>query len=89
MTTATATKIECCNQVNNGSWCQESYETASRHAAKRAKELRAKGYKVVVFGMGSQVTPLGYLKLTMVDIRPGTNQDTFGLPEVSRVSWPR
>lgn len=84
-----ATKLVCCGQVNNGNWCQETYETASRYAAKRAKQLRAAGYVVRVQSMGSQVTPLGLLKLTCVDIRPGSNPDTFYLPEVETVAWPR
>lgn len=74
--------ITCLLQVNTGTWCQESYETASRDAGKRAKQLRQAGYQVAVSSMGAQVTSLGLIKLTMVDIRPGSNQDTFYLPEV-------
>lgn len=72
----------CLLQVNSGRWCQESYETASRDAGRRAKELRAAGYQVVVSAMGLQVTRLGLLKLTLVDIRPGRHDDTFYLPPV-------
>ena len=79
----------CLSQVNSGHWCQESYETAARHAAKRARQLRQAGYAVTVSSLGSQVTPLGILKLTLVDIRPGANQDTFYLPHVERAEWPR
>ncbi len=80
---------QCMGQVNQGSWCQETYESASRTAGQRAKQLRALGYQVTVASLGPQVTPLGTLKATMVDIRPGAHADTFGLPEVALVEWPR
>jgi hypothetical protein len=81
--------IQCCSQVNSGRWCQETYETASRFAGRRAKYLRERGYQVTVSTMGSQVTPLGLIKLTLVDIRPGVHEGTFDLPEVMKVEWPR
>ena len=79
----------CCNRTNTGRWAQETYETASRGAAKRAKQLRTLGYHVAVGSVGPQVTPLGVIRMTLVDIRPGANADTFGLPAVDRVDWPR
>lgn len=72
----------CYCQVNTGHWCQESYCTLSRDAGRRAKVLRAAGYKVAVEAMGAQVTRDGVCKMTLVDIRPGTHQDTFYLPPV-------
>ena len=72
--------ITCLCAVNTGNWCQESYETASRDAGRRARQLRRAGYEVRVEGMGLQVTRLGSLKLTLVDVRPGANADTHGLP---------
>ena len=81
--------MTCCSQVNQGRWCQESYETATRDAAKRAKQLRQAGYAVSVSAMGPQVTPLGTIRLTMVDIRPGQHTHTWQLPPVTRVEWPR
>ena len=81
--------MSCCKQVNAGRWCQESYETASRDAGRRAKQLRKLGYQVSVSAMSFQVTPLGSLKLTLVDIRPGSNADTCDLPKVDMVDWPR
>lgn len=72
----------CFLQVNSGRWCQESYETASRDAGRRAKELRAAGYQVTVASLGPQITGVGSIKLTLVDIRPGRHADTSGLPAV-------
>lgn len=88
MKKTTTKKVQCCSQTNRGDWCQETYETASRDAGRRAKELRAAGYRVTVSSMGAQVTPLGTIGLTMVDVRPGVHQDTFGLPVVNHVNWP-
>lgn len=64
-------------------WAQEIYETASRDAGKRASQLRKLGYKVIVSSLGMQVTSVGYIKMTLVDIRPGTNVDLWNLPEVN------
>ena len=75
--------ITCYGQVNQGRWCQEHYETASRDAGRRAKELRKLGYVVTVVGMGDQVTGVGHVKMTMVDVRPGRHEDTCGLPAVT------
>lgn len=80
--------ITCYGQVNSGRWCQEHYETASRAAGIRAATLRQAGYAVTVCSLGTQVTPVGYVKMTMVDIRPGTHTDTCDLPPV-RVEWQR
>lgn len=70
----------CYGQTNHGAWCQESYETASRDAGRRARQLRKLGYTVHTFPMGPQVTPMGTVKLTMVDIRSGARADTLELP---------
>ena len=79
----------CMLQVNNGRWCQESYETASRDAVKRARLLRQLGYVVSVAPLGPQVTQAGVIKTTLIDIRPGSHLDTLGLPPVETVRWPR
>ena len=89
-TTTQTRKPQCCGRVNQGRWCQETYETASRDAGRRAKELRNLGYEVSVAPLGMQVTPLGLLKLTIVSIRGGANEDTCSLPHtVEMVDWPR
>ena len=75
--------MNCLLQVNQGNWCQESYETASGDARTRARQLRKLGYKVHTSAMGMQVTEYGRLKLTMVGIRPGEGHiDTTGLPAI-------
>jgi hypothetical protein len=82
--------MECMLSVGNGNWTQESYETSTGFARKRASQLRKLGYKVAVFSLGSQVTRLGLIKTTMVDIRPGPGMtDTSDRPPVAQVDWPR
>lgn len=76
--------LRAMSQVNTGNWCQETYETGTGEAARRAKQLRSLGYVVVCSAMGLQVTKVGLVKLTLVDIRRGSHGDTFGLPEVER-----
>ena len=58
-------------------WIQESYETGDPDIKRRAKELRARGYRVHSESMGSQVTQYGRLKMTLLDIRPGTSGDAY------------
>jgi len=72
----------CYLQVNDGRWCQEHYDSTTRHAAIRARELRRGGYIVRVSALGPQVTSVGVCRMTMVDIRPGDNANTFCLPDV-------
>ena len=54
--------------VRGTNWQQEEYETASRDAGKRARQLRKLGYRVVVSSPSIQVTPVGLVKLTMLTI---------------------
>jgi hypothetical protein len=76
--------------VAGRNWIQESYETSTGDARKRASQLRKLGYRVTVFSLGSQVTRLGMIKTTMVDIRPGVDHvDTTEIPPVERCDWPR
>ena len=77
-----------CSTTNNGRGCQETYETASKDAGRRAAQLKALGYTVAVGTMGAQVTPLGVVRLTLVDIQPGRHADTFNLPAVDLIKWP-
>ena len=75
--------MKCLLQVNHGLWAQESYSASSGDARRRAAELRRAGYAVTVYPIGPQVTRLGLLRLSMVDIRPGRHADTCGLPPVA------
>ena len=69
--------------VNVGTHCQESYPTGSADIRKRARQLRAAGYAVTVAQLGRQATDAGTLKLSQLDIRPGSQKDTWSLPELS------
>jgi hypothetical protein len=89
MMAATTKLVQCVLQVNTGSWRQESHESASGDARRRASELRKLGYVVTVSPLGPQITPLGSTRTTLVDIRPGSHRETFGLPAVDRVDWPQ
>jgi hypothetical protein len=56
----------CFLQVPFRDHVQESYETASGDAGKRARELRKAGFRVFVQALGSQVTGVGLIKLSLV-----------------------
>jgi hypothetical protein len=62
--------------VNQGTWAQESWDTGNPAIRARIKNLRARGYEVMVSSLGMQVTPVGVIKMTMIDIRPRSNTDT-------------
>ena len=68
--------------INTGKWMQEWHATQDKTARKRAAELRKLGYEVRCSNMGTQITEVGSLKMTMLDARPGKNEDTFGIPEL-------
>lgn len=63
-----AKEITCYGQTIGNGWAQEVYETASRDAGTRTRELRKAGYRTVTSAMGEQVTGVGRVKLTMVTI---------------------
>lgn len=64
-------------QVHGRGWIQEWYETGDPDLKARAKTLRGRGYRVHSESMGSQVTQWGRLKMTLLDIRPGTSGDEY------------
>jgi len=72
---STKKEVICYGQTNTGNWCQEFYCTLSRQSRSRAKQLRDAGYKVIT-------THVGNIKMTMLTIEKGTNEDTFRLPYV-------
>lgn len=71
----------CYGLVNGGTWQQEHYETASRDAGKRAKQLRKLGFRVTVCPLGMQVTKAGLVKMTMVDVRGIVGMNEIPAPE--------
>lgn len=68
--------IRCYLQVNAGKWCQEHYCTKSRHAARRARQLRHAGFDVSCVRVGPQVTRYGRVDMTLVSIYPRDPKDT-------------
>src|SRR5713226_7846704 len=64
----------CFVQTIGPGWTQESYETASRHAVERSKQLRLLVFTVTVSALGLQVTGVGLLKMSMVTINAGRDE---------------
>ena len=60
--------MRCYGVFTNGRWRQEVYESASRDAGRRARQLRALGLAVVVSALGPQVTRVGTVRLTQVHV---------------------
>ena len=77
----------CYSQTKSFLGSQETYETASKDAGRRARQLRKAGYKVITSALGPQVTLMGTVKMTLVDIRPGSNEDACELPPVQLYVW--
>ena len=63
---------------------QEAYETSSRHAGRRARELRKAGFTVFVEGMGPQVTCDGLINMTLLSVYQ-YNPDRLKVPPVKIV----
>ena len=78
----TMNSIRCYGQVSGNSWTQEHYESSSRDAGRRTKALRAVGFNAHTIPMGLQLTSVGAIRMTMVDIRYSANQDSSMLPQV-------
>ena len=74
--------IICYGQTIGRDFCQEWYETASRHARKRTAECRKAGFKAFSSSMGNQVTDVGRVKMTLVSIYPDKATDFSDLPPV-------
>lgn len=70
--------------VNEGRWCQASVSTGAVGIRTATAILRREGYRVFTSSMGNQVTSLGTLKTTMIDIRPGNHPDTFSVSDILR-----
>lgn len=79
----------CYSRTCGAGWCQEWYESASRDARKRASNLRSLGYRVHVSSMGRQVTPLGSLAMSLVDIRDWPRGEPPPSPRLERMGGKR
>ena len=64
----TTKKVVCYGYVKGQGWTQEWYETKSRDAGRRAADLRLLGFRVRVSSMGTQVTKVGLVALTLVTV---------------------
>lgn len=75
--------------VKGRGWRQESYDSESGDARRRAAQLRRLGYQATASSLGSQVTPLGRMRMSIVTIRPGRTGDEYleNVPEVREVRW--
>ena len=71
--------MTCYGRTGTHSWTQEWYETRSRDAGRRARELRRQGYSPATAAMGMQVTPVGRVKMSLVSVRH---------PDKSPPQWP-
>jgi hypothetical protein len=65
-----------------GSWQQETWVTGDPRIRQRTKQLRRAGYIVHTEGMCPQVTDFGLMRLTLIDIRPGSNVDCQYMPKI-------
>ena len=74
--------------VNQGNRCQASVSTGAVGIRTAASILRRMGYRVSTAAMGNQVTNYGLLKMTLINIGKGSNEDTFGATEVLRCHIP-
>ena len=61
---------------------QEWYETSSRDAGRRARQLRKLGFQVFVSGMGPQVTGVGRVNMTLLTVNYPGDAD---IPKPDRV----
>lgn len=61
--------MKCYGQTRGAGWVQEWYETASHDAGKRARECRKAGLVARSSAMGMQVTGVGRVRMSLVDIR--------------------
>lgn len=70
--------------VNQGNWCQVGVSTGATGVRAATKALRSLGYRVSTSSMGLQVTDVGLLKMTMISVNKGSNEDTFAVTDILR-----
>ena len=61
--------MTCYGLVRGGNWQQEWYETASRDAGRRTRQLKKLGFTAYASGQGEQITNVGRCRMTLVTIR--------------------
>ncbi len=61
--------MRCYGRTETETFVQEWYETASRDAGKRARELRELGFRVAYSKMGSQITKVGTVRMTLLSAK--------------------
>ena len=70
--------------TNAGTWCQACVSTNALGIRTATSILRRLGYVVHTSSLGRQVTDLGVIKMTLINVRVGSNPDTR---TVSQVLW--
>lgn len=75
-----STTAVCYSQINAGTWCNEWYETSTKHGTQRARQLRRAGFSATCSAMGYQVTQHGRVRMSILHIGPGRHADTLDLP---------
>ena len=71
----------CYTLVRTRASQQEWYETSTGHAGKRARLLRKLGFQVTVCGMGSQVTNVGRVRMSLLTLHNLRYDDEVPAPE--------
>jgi hypothetical protein len=72
--------MTCYLAVRTRNGQQESYESASRDAGRRVRQLRKLGYKAYSSPLGPQVTRVGIIRLTLVTVELPTLWHHDNLP---------
>jgi hypothetical protein len=74
--------------VNTGNWLQAAVSTGATGLRTATAILRRQGYQVTTSSMGNQVTNLGVLKMTMINVGKGNQEDTFEVTHILRCHIP-
>ena len=62
-------KVTCYERTGGQDWVEEWYRTESRHAGRRASQLKKLGFRVQIIDAGSLITKFGFLNMTRVSVR--------------------
>jgi hypothetical protein len=75
----------CYGQTFFRGFVQEFYETASKHAGIRARNLRKAGFNVRTAPLGYQVTSVGAVKMTLLNAYGEIDIDNLPAVRVERL----